>query len=416
MLREWRDNIWLVAGLVVVSLAIWFFGTSLFAILKNYFTPLGVDVEDVYVMKIGYHRPGSPDYVEAGDETQTMNDNDLRAILSRIRNNSCVEYAGFANNGAPYDASFIGNNVRNRFPHPDSIFYYGNTRRISPDVVKVLRLESATGKDEDYLRGKMAAGEILVSHVDGDKLGEEAASARLAEDLDREICNYDTTKVLYVADVIRKIRRNVYDDYYNCGDIIYSINEEGILTDYRGEDVREILVRVKPGLGKRFLEDFNNNPEMSMQRNVFLRSCEPLKNKGKAMERKNDVKVRIHIAIVAFMLLIIFLGLLGTFWFRTQQRVSEIAIRRVCGATKGSIFRRIMGEGMLLILISTILAGIIGWIAIKYLGYIGEYGMKTLVWAEVATAVAVAIGIVLSVSVPAWLAMRIDPALAVKDE
>lgn len=310
----------------------------------------------------------------------------------------------------------MGNNVRNRFPHPDSVFYFGNTRRISPDVVKVLRLKSTTGKDEDFLREKLAKGEMLVSHIDGEKLGDESAHSRLAEDLNREVSNWDTTKVFYVGDVIKKIRRNIYDDYYTCGDIVYSLNEQGMLTGYMGEEAREILVRVKPGCGGKFMDDYRNNPDMSMQRNVFLRSCEPLKYLGKTMERKNDVKVRINLAVVVFMLVIIFLGLLGTFWFRTQQRVSEIAIRRVCGATKGDIFRRIMSEGIILLLFSTLLSAIVGWIAIKNLGYIDEFGLRALLWSEGATVIAVAFGIALSVSMPAWLAMRIDPAIAVKDE
>lgn len=42
---------------------------------------------------------------------------------------------------------------------------------------------------------------------------------------------------------------------------------------------------------------------------------------------------RNYYAGMGFLLLNIFLGLLGTFWFRTQQRVGEIAIRKVNGAT-----------------------------------------------------------------------------------
>ena len=40
---------------------------------------------------------------------------------------------------------------------------------------------------------------------------------------------------------------------------------------------------------------------------------------------------------MGFLLLNIFLGLLGTFWFRTQQRRSEIALHKAHGATDLSL-------------------------------------------------------------------------------
>ena len=49
---------------------------------------------------------------------------------------------------------------------------------------------------------------------------------------------------------------------------------------------------------------------------------------------------------MGFLLLNIFLGLLGTFWFRTQQRRSEIALHKVHGASDMSIFTRLISEGL----------------------------------------------------------------------
>lgn len=407
MLREWKDNIWLVIGIAVVSMAIWFFINSLMTVLQNYFTPLGFEADNVYIMDIGRHRSNSAEYVDAGADTKAMNDQDLRTLIARIRNNSNVEYAGFSNNGAPYSGTFGGNNIRRRFPL-DTMFYLGNTRSISPDVINVLKFKSTTGKDSEYLRKKLAAGEILLSHTDPEKV---KGSYRTAEEIGREVCNWDTTKVRYVADVIYKIRRNAYEEHDEYGDIVYPIDENLDL-----DDAYEILVRVKPGSGKKFKEDFQNDPELSTQRNIFIRNCVALSEKGKIMERKNNMKVRIHIAVVVFMVIIIFLGLLGTFWFRTQQRVSEIAIRRTCGATRGDIFRRIMSEGMILLVAASVVAGGIGWMVIHHLKYDEQYGLTSLAWAELFTFAAVAVGILLSVAVPAWIAMRIDPAVAVKDE
>ena len=99
-----------------------------------------------------------------------------------------------------------------------------------------------------------------------------------------------------------------------------------------------------------------------------------------------------------------------------QQRVSEIAIRRVCGATRGDIFRRVIGEGMTLLLFAIPLITAIGWIYARRVEEEDLPSVGTMIWLEAAACAVVAVGIIVSVALPAWQAMRIDPALAVKDE
>ena len=120
--------------------------------------------------------------------------------------------------------------------------------------------------------------------------------------------------------------------------------------------------------------------------------------------------------VMGFLLLTIFLGLLGTFWFRMQQRVSEIAIRKVCGATKVQIFMRIFGEGMILLGFAVIIASAIVWPFSHYaIDQAGIEWYEILIFELVAIGL-VALGILLSVIYPARKAMNIEPAIAIKDE
>lgn len=115
----------------------------------------------------------------------------------------------------------------------------------------------------------------------------------------------------------------------------------------------------------------------------------------------------------------IFLGLLGTFWFRVQQRVAEIAIRKVCGASNMAIFMRIIGEGIILLLMASVIGAILFWTA-YYLDYISTFPIMAEkdvnLYAELFTVIVVGIGIIISLSWPAYKAMHIEPAIAVKDE
>ncbi len=149
---------------------------------------------------------------------------------------------------------------------------------------------------------------------------------------------------------------------------------------------------------------------------VILYNFSSISDNKTSIERNDLLDSRLYITLIGFLLIILFLGLLGTFWFRMRQRVSEIAIRRVCGASRGAIFRRIIAEGMILLIGATILAGIVGWIIVKKTNLIEGYTNSEIIWFELATMALVALGIILSLSYPAWKAMNIEPAVAVRDE
>ena len=55
------------------------------------------------------------------------------------------------------------------------------------------------------------------------------------------------------------------------------------------------------------------------------------------------------------------MAILGTFWFRTQQRREELAVRLVAGATPHSLQTLLMGEGFLLITIAYIPALVVAY-------------------------------------------------------
>ena len=131
-------------------------------------------------------------------------------------------------------------------------------------------------------------------------------------------------------------------------------------------------------------------------------------------------KERNYYAGMGFLLLNIFLGLLGTFWFRTQQRVSEIAIRKVNGATSTDIFRRLISEGLLLLVGATIPATLID-IGLSWYGYNQWFDDGYMGWVRTPATILIsfalmALMIVLGILIPARRAMKIKPAVALKDE
>ena len=127
----------------------------------------------------------------------------------------------------------------------------------------------------------------------------------------------------------------------------------------------------------------------------------------------NDL--RNSITGMIFLMVNIFLGLLGTFWFRTQQRTSEIAIRRVNGATRRSIFRRLIGEGLLLLTIVTPVAAIID-INLALTEIVSWLEWPRMIVSVIAVYIIMALMIVGGIYFPARKAMNTDPAEALHDE
>jgi putative ABC transport system permease protein len=121
-----------------------------------------------------------------------------------------------------------------------------------------------------------------------------------------------------------------------------------------------------------------------------------------------------------FLLVAVFLGFLGSFWFRTQQRVPEIALRKVNGATQWQIFRRLISEGLIMLLISTIIFTPIYFYLVNVVGasienFIFDNNSVNFV-AYVITLLILAAMIIAGIWFPARKAMKVEPANALKEQ
>ena len=133
-----------------------------------------------------------------------------------------------------------------------------------------------------------------------------------------------------------------------------------------------------------------------------------------------NVTKRKYIGCMVFMLVSVFLGLLGTFWFRTRQRIPEIAIRKVNGASNLSIVLRLLSEALFLLTLVTPLAAVCDWLICHYELNVNIRYEFFVPW-RLATTIAITYGILVltilaGIAYPAWKAVKIQPAEALKDE
>ena len=154
--------------------------------------------------------------------------------------------------------------------------------------------------------------------------------------------------------------------------------------------------------------------------NVFIADIRSFADIRRNFEQSSMSELRNYVSGMVFLLLNIFLGLLGTFWFRTQQRRSEIALHKALGGTNRTIFNRLLTEGLLLLVIATVPAIVIDWnLAHAELNsWMNGTTLETgrFIITTVLTFVLITLMIVTGIAIPARKAMKIQPAEALREE
>ena len=130
----------------------------------------------------------------------------------------------------------------------------------------------------------------------------------------------------------------------------------------------------------------------------------------------NDVKIRI--AALGFFLLNILMGVIGTFWIRTQQRRSEMGLRLALGSTRANLRILLIGEGILLLVLAIVPSAVIN-ANLAIMGILTDTmpatAMRFLVVQSIVF-VLIVIMIVIGVCLPAHQVMKIEPAEALHEE
>ena len=133
-------------------------------------------------------------------------------------------------------------------------------------------------------------------------------------------------------------------------------------------------------------------------------------------------------SVTSFLLINIFLGIIGTFWLRTQSRRGEIALRMALGSSKKKVRQTYILEAIVLLFIASIL-GVILSVNILATGALNNIGLpmvegdslKDLSLIQLLTDYLLTFGMltvvtVLAVWYPSQKASRVHPAVVLREE
>lgn len=338
-----RSNGWVLAELFLVFIVMWFLCDSLGCMKYTFYRPLGYNIDHVYSLTM----------ISGGaskDTALTQADKYL-GILHKLEQEPVVE----ASTLCYWSLPMSGNNSDNSLAAQDTIGVNARIINATGGYTKVFRFR------EDALRpfAGMPTGR---DHV---MLSEQAVNSfrkRMPTfSMDTPLTYYgDSTTVVKQEGVIGAFRSYRYG---NDARWFFFRQDENLIKNNFANEHAQIVFRLKPGADN---SDFRANfikeiaPRLDTD-NMFVADAVPYTEQQLQFEVMNGDtdKVNTQAIVVLFLLVNVFLGLIGTFWFRTRRRRGEIALRLAMGSTKTQVFRLLTGEGLLLLTLVTIPAMII---------------------------------------------------------
>ena len=406
--NEWRGNLWLALELLVVSVVLWYIIDMLYCSLATYNEPRGFNAEHCYLIEMGVLTGKSPDYQEGTD----LRD-DVLELAERLRRRPEVEAVSLSQNSYPYNGS--NSTILMRYDTLCSPSW--TIRRLAtPDFVRVFRYRGTQGETPEQLAEMLRKGELLAS--DNIYRGYGVRLTSLAGKNGFYFGN-DTTSGFRLGAALQDVRYSDFQQAMFSYSILYNLefinNGSWITPDC------ELCVRVRENMDHDFIARLKADSESQYRiGNLYIADIRSFADIRRSFQQSQMNQLRNFSVGMGFLMLNIFLGLLGTFWFRTQQRRSEIALHKINGATGRAVFARLMSEGMLLLVVVTPLA-VAADVLLAHFELNAWLNGTTLEPARLLlcvalTFVSVALMILVGIWYPARRAMKVQPAEALHDE
>lgn len=409
--NEWRSNLWLLAELLVVSVVMWYIMDNVYSNLATYYEPRGFNADHCYLISMGAlneQNEGYQPYVEGGRSQKE----EVLELLNRIQHRPGVEAASLSLNSFPYNGSNSSILVQ-----CDTMRTTGFVvRRIfTPDFLRVFQYRGANGETPEQLIEVLQENRhnMLLSNNLFQRYGVEVKEL-VGKDI---YVGGDTTRTYRIGAALQDVR---YSDFQQAR-YSYCLCLSHLITSWWIDKDAELCVRVRPDEDHDFINRLLADAERQYRvGNIYIANVRSFDDIRYHFQKGSTDNLRSNLVGMAFLLINIFLGLLGTFWFRTQQRRGEIALHKVHGATNGAVFSRLITEGVLLLLLVTPIAVALD-ILLAHFELNSWHNGTTLEWPRLALCAAMTFGIialmiVVGIWYPARKAMHVQPAEALHAE
>jgi putative ABC transport system permease protein len=348
------SNAWIWAEILLVSICLWYIVDDLYMRISLYVSPLGYDVSNVYVIDLRTITDENEQY-RPQSEYGSMLGEDLLTVVSRIRAYPGVETVGISSSSLPYTYSRSYSNLSRVNYEMGDTLPGGQMRRFhgTPDYLHVFRYATSEG-NTDILADHLAPNQrIITSDAIAKMYPEGDAIGKLL------FYNYDSIGI-HVGGVMNPIRFGDFDTYDPTYIHLLDVNAlAGELDEFNFQSI-DITLRTTPSAGKDFAANFRKEMrEQIRYHNIYMLNIRSFDDIRTRYIRADVNETKMYLAGVFFLLINIFLGIVGTFFFRTQHRLGEMGLRIALGSTTRNLRSLLIGEGLLILLFAFVPAAFI---------------------------------------------------------
>lgn len=407
---QFRSNLWILAELMVVFVALWIMTDYFITQYVLFHRPVGFETDRVYQVTVSKRSADAPQFIVYPEDSEEPKQNFDR-IVERIRQHPDVEAVALSMFSLPYTRSNSTYDLRK-----DSVKLW-NIRRynISPDYFRVFHILPVTGGSPDELAQRLNQSGLVIS-------------ANLAETFfgrtnvvgEELIQGVDTLKIVAVTESVRNDEYNERLPY-----AWFSLIEsprDGIVPESTCVQM-QITFRIRPnvetaGLEERFMKEMRHQLQVG---NFWVSGVQSYNDiREQFLERtSNSSGQQVISSVMIFLLVNVFLAVIGSFWFRVSRRKEELGLRMAMGSSRGGLMLFTVVESLLLLLIASLPALFICG-NLVYADIVSassaESPLLRFVEVSVITWLVLAVIIILGVWYPAYRASKVAPSDALRAE
>lgn len=423
--NERKSNVNLFIELLLFSVLTWYIVDFIYIHMLARFSPKGFDVANCYSVILGTMPEDSEDY--SSEASKTMN-NDLFKIVDRLRQIPEVEAVCLSYSSAhPYGNSWRQDDFE---CVTDTMVHYGkyDIQTVSSDFFNVFRYRGTNGEMPE-LMAKQFESMSMEGIFTTDNIHKANNLTVSAIDYIGKTFRFwmpdsieNTNKLYTLINCVAAPRAGDYDLNSLRKIVFFKIDFASLAsTDADMTRYMDIDLRFKEDVSSAFIAQFiKTELPKYKEGNLLISNLVSFDHLRYQMNLTTSIKFRNYLIGMSFLLVNLFLGLLGIFWFRTRQRRSEIALHKALGASKRKVFVNLILEGVILLTLATIPAVVIDYFIAVYeftTAYQEAYFTSFRFVSTVGiTYLLMLVMIVVGIGIPAWRAMQIEPAEALHEE
>lgn len=402
-----KSNRWIFIEILIVSILLWYCVDFLHVTVRKNSEPMGVNLEHVYRLTLGAHLTqqidrNNPDSIDA------LWINPLLQIVQLINDYPGVEASAYFFGSEPYNI----NRMFQGYTADEENAYRGTIRYVSEDYGKVFKVKMQEGGFTDWNISTSPQGAVISPELADSLFHSQSAIGKIFQDY------YEPDLRFRVTGISEPMKYNVYERYvpfiytpFNMLRLSYTIPRIG----FRVSPEADI-----PGFEQRFTEEMRSKLNIGP---FYLFSVSSYDYQAEVYEKVIGISKYINVitGVILFFLFIIFLGVLGTFWFQMESRRNEIGLRVALGSSRKGVLRYFITESMILFSAAFIPALIVCanlayWDVTYTYNDAMDYTPGRFWITLFFTALIMILVILAGVLIPAYRASKIHPVEALRDE